>query len=573
MADVKSYIDNTQQLMNDLGDKSQKGTEVATLLADYRKTSTAWNSFLNSQIRSNGGDPSSMSSEQEKIDFIREHTFYGGQDKFLSELQGQVENRDSRRDELKNIAEEILKKQQDLIEKNNKTIEELNEALKNDFEKKASLEKEISEKNNEKDSVDKKLGARNALLSTLQTELNDLQAAPKPNNKLLADKSREIQDLRGEISDLSDKSKDLESDINNKTTELAGLVDTSGTALVDRQSKINDLSTKNNELKKHLDKNYKEIDAAFSKDGIKIQNPSITVEQGAPQAPSAPGEEQQTNEENDRGNNAGAGTVAGNAVQTAATQPAQNSLVKLSDKQIAMNMSREFRQAKTTEERRKMIDGYGYTDLVAMLDRVGPFERKRISNAIIEARDYMQVPEEAELMANIQEITGDTTLASDAYRLLFSNGNARYFKDLSIDDLRSIQRVMDLANERREEIGKTNPEALKYFDKNFASFVKTGSLVERAKTGWFKNFFADMFNGQQKAVRDNLSGSMRDYSMKIQDEKFNKAKYDNSIRSLLGQEVKDVSDPMYENRGYTRHDSLQQDVDRRSTNSQEPQQR
>lgn len=573
MADVKSYIDNTQQLMDDLGDKSQKGTEVDTLLSDYRKTATAWNSFLNSQIRSNGGNPASLSSEQEKIDYIREHTFYGGQDKFLSELQGQVERRDSRRDELKNLAEEILKKQQDLIEKNNKTIEELNEALKNDFEKKASLEKEIVEKENEKFSIDKKLGARNATLPTLQTELNNLQSDPNPNKKLIADKSKEIQDLRAEISDLSDKSNDINAEIKNKNNELTNLVGTSGTALDDRQSKINDLSTKNNELKKHLDKNYKEIDAVFSKDGIKIENPSVTVEQNTPQTPSAPVEEQPTNEGNDRKNNAGAGTVAGNAVQTAINQQAQNSLVKLSDKQIAMNMSREFRQAKTTEERRKMIDGYGYTDLVAMLDRVGPIERIRISNALVEARDYMKVPEEAELIANIQEITGDNILAGDAYSLLFSSGKARYFKDLNVDELRNIQRVMEAANKRREEIGKTNPEALEYFDKNFASFVKTGSLVERSKTGWIKNLFADLLNKDQKSVRDNIAGTMRDYTKKVQDEKANKAIYENNIRSMLGQEVKPVSDPMYEDRGYTRHESLQQDVDRRSVNSQGPQQR
>ena len=565
MADVKSYIDNTQQLMNDLGDKSQKGTEVATLLADYRKTSTAWNSFLNSQIRSNGGDPSSMSSEQEKIDFIREHTFYGGQDKFLSELQGQVESRDSRRDQLKNIAEEILKKQQDLIEKNNKTIEELNEALKADIEKRDNLTTEIAEKQNEIDALKEKYQDRKGEIADLEDEISALSADPDKNKAAINVKRKEISKLKQEQRDFSDKVSDLDAEIKNKTKEKNKI------KLKGRQDKINQLSDKNNELKKHLDKNYKEMDSVFSKDGIKLQNPSITVEQNSPEPPSTPGDgaPQTGDGESSRGGNTGnVNTIA----QTQQQQP-QNALVKLSDKQIAMNMSREFRQAKTTEERKKMIDGYGYTDLVAMLDRVGPFERKRISNALVEARDYMPVPEEADLIANIQEITGDSRLSNSAYRLLFSNGNARYFKDLSVDELRNIQRVMDIANERREEIGKSNPEALEYFDQNFANFVKTGSLVERARTGWFKNFWADMVNGKQKAARDNLSGSMRDYTMKIQDEKAKKVVYENNIRSMLGQEVKPVSDPMYEDRGYSRHDSLQQDIDRRSTNSQQPQQR
>ncbi|MBQ9012901.1 MAG: hypothetical protein IJ094_04970, partial [Bacilli bacterium] len=337
MADVKSYIDNTQQLMDDLGDKSQKGTEVATLLADYRKTSTAWNSFLNSQIRSNGRDPSSMSSEQEKIDFIREHTFYGGQDKFLSELQGQVESRDSRRDQLKNIAEEILKKQQDLIEKNNKIIEELNEKLKDDIEKKENLTNEIVEKNNEKVALQAKADQRESEIKKLNKEITALSADPDKNKVAINVKRKEISKLKQEQREFSDKVSDLDAEIKNKTKEKNKI------KIKDRQDKINQLSDKNNELKKHLDKNFKEMDSVFSKDGIKLQNPSVTVEQNSPETPSAPGDEtRQTGDgENSRGGNTGnVNTIA----QTQQQQP-QNALVKLSDKQIAMKMSREFRQA------------------------------------------------------------------------------------------------------------------------------------------------------------------------------------------------------------------------------------
>lgn len=563
MADVQSYIDNTEQLMNDLGDKKQKGTQVNTLLADYKKTATVWNRFLNSQIKSCGGDPSTLKSEQEKIDYIREHTFYGGQDKFLTELQGQVESRDSRRDELKNLAEEILKKQQDLIEKNNKIIEELNEALKNDFEKKALLEKEIAEKANEINSVKAKLTKRETLLTTLQTELNNLQAAPKPDKKLIADKSKEIQDLRGEISGLSDNFNELEAAKNNKTNELTSLIGTDGKDLDNRQAKINDLSSKNNDLKEHLDKNYKEIDEVFSKDGIKIQNPSITVEQDAPQTPSSPGDEEALVNSDSNRSEGTVGSGNGGVAQPSSTQP-QNLPVRLSDKQIAMNMAREFRQAKTTEERIKMINGYGYTDLVAMLDRVGPIERRRITKALREERDYLKVPDEAELMANIQEITQSGELASSAFGILFRDGKPRYFKNLSEDELRQIREIMEVANKNREEIGRNNPEALKYFDANFANFVKTGSLYERARTGWIKNFFADMVDRKGKTARDNLAGTMRDYTMHVQDENTDKVAYENNIRRILGQEVKPVSDPRYTDRGNSRHESIQQEVDHRS---------
>lgn len=72
-----------------------------------------------------------------------------------------------------------------------------------------------------------------------------------------------------------------------------------------------------------------------------------------------------------------------------------------------------------------------------------------------------------------------------------------------------------------------------------------------------------MVKGKQKAVRDKLAGSMRDYTMARQDEKVEKLQYENSIRSLLGKDVKPVPDPSETNRGDTRFESQPQKLDRK----------
>lgn len=556
--EADKYISNTDSLMSEIGDISTGN--IKSIIDDYNDISAKWNDFLDDCISEVGGTFSG-SSEQEKIDYLREKNFYGDRENFLSKLQGQVVSDNSKKMQLKRKAEEVLKRQQELVQKNAEAIKQLSESLKLDLEKKASIQKEIDEKTNRQSAINDKIRDRKAMITDLQDEIDALD--PTKDQEVIKAKRKKIAQYNDEIKDLGDKYNDLEAEITTKTKEKTKIV------IGQRQNKIDELSTKNKELQKHMDDNYKDLNEKFSKDGISIEKPGAEMgHEKVEQAVDSP-EEEKENENKSKTDKEVKGSAV-NSVPENNSSPAsqENAMVKLTDKQISMNLAKEFRESKTLDEQRKMINGYGYTDLVAMMPYLGLFERKKVFNAVREARDELIVPDEAEFVTKIGQMTGDPSIGNDWYNLLFEQGVPRDFKRIDVEELRDIQRAIETINANRNEIAKQDPELLEYFENNFAQFVKTGSLMERVKTGRIKGFFADMVKGKQKAVRDKLAGSMRDYTMARQDEKVEKLQYENSIRSLLGKDVKPVTDPSENNRGDTRFESQPQKLDRKNTSRQ-----
>lgn len=556
--EADKYISNTDSLMSEIGDISTGN--IKSIIDDYNDISAKWNDFLDDCISEVGGTFSG-SSEQEKIDYLREKNFYGDRENFLSKLQGQVVSDNSKKMQLKRKAEEVLKRQQELVQKNAEAIKALSESLKLDLEKKAAIQKEIDEKTNRQSAINDKIRDRKAMITDLQDEIDALD--PTKDQEVIKAKRKKITQYNDEIKDLGDKYNDLEAEITTKTKEKTKIV------IGQRQNKIDELSTKNKELQKHMDDNYKDLNEKFSKDGISIEKPGAEMgHEKVEQAVDSP-EEEKENENKSKTDKEVKGSAV-NSVPENNSSPAsqENAMVKLTDKQISMNLAKEFRESKTLDEQRKMINGYGYTDLVAMMPYLGLFERKKVFNAVREARDELIVPDEAEFVTKIGQMTGDNSIGNDWYNLLFEQGTPRDFKRIDVEELRDIQRAIETINENRNEIAKQDPELLEYFENNFAQFVKTGSLMERVKTGRIKGFLADMVKGKQKAVRDKLAGSMRDYTMARQDEKVEKLQYENSIRGLLGKDVKPVPDPSETNRGDTRFESQVQKLDKENTSHQ-----
>lgn len=556
--EADKYISNTDSLMSEIGDISTGN--IKSIIDDYNDISAKWNDFLDDCISEVGGTFSG-SSEQEKIDYLREKNFYGDRENFLSKLQGQVVSDNSKKMQLKRKAEEVLKRQQELVQKNAEAIKALSESLKLDLEKKASIQKEIDEKTNRQLAINGKISERKKMITKLKGEIKALD--PTKDQEVIKAKREKIAQYNDEIKDLGDKYNDLKAEITTKTKEKAKIV------IGQRQNKIDELSTKNKELQKHMDDNYKDLNEKFSKDGISIEKPGAEMgHEKVEQAVGSP-EEEKENENKSKTDKEVKGSAV-NSISENNSSPAsqENAMVKLTDKQISMNLAKEFRESKTLDEQRKMINSYGYTDLVAMMPYLGLIERKRMFNVVREARDELIVPDEAEFVTKIGQMTGDPSIGNDWYNLLFEQGTPRDFKRIDVEELRDIQRAIETINANRNEIAKQDPELLEYFENNFAQFVKTGSLMERVKTGRIKGFFADMVKGKQKAVRDKLAGSMRDYTMARQDEKVEKLQYENSIRSLLGKDVKPVTDPSENNRGDTRFESQPQKLDRKNTSRQ-----
>lgn len=590
--DIEKYTTDTQSLIDSIGDISNGS--VHDIIDKYDQISKDWNSFLDDQGAKYGLTFDPKQTDQEKIDMISERSFYDEkQDKgFLSSLQQQIKENESDKENLTRQAQELLDTQKQLVEKNNLLIEDLKRQFAQELQENNELQNKIdsmqAEKNEKQQLKDKceqldsalefKINQKRAELSSIENQLSKLNPKDPEYQAKSDEKSKLESELDGlhdersnnkkELADYDDAIKSLDADITSSTAQHTAK-DHELNGPDGKHDKINSLENKNKDLSKHLEENRRDFDAK----GIAVNAPLTEQEktqqqqQQTQQNPQA--QTQQSQSQNQQTQKSQGKVVAGAAPAQSQQAEEKTALTETTDKERAKRMCQEFREAKTTDERRKVIDGYGYTDIVAMSKYLNIFDRKRMFNTIREEIDSIDIPDKADFDANMAEILKNSNSKAlqslDCYSLLFANNAARDFKSMSTEELRNIQKVFDEVNKSRNLIGKENPELLEYFDKTFAQFAKTGSLMEKVKTGRIKGFFADMFNGKQKAVRDKLTGSMRDYTQGIQNEKVNKAKYENSIRVALGQEVIEVpTAPSKKDRVSPDKDSLITKLDKQS---------
>lgn len=590
--DIEKYTTDTQSLIDSIGDISNGS--VHDIIDKYDQISKDWNSFLDDQGAKYGLTFDPKQTDQEKIDMISERSFYDEkQDKgFLSSLQQQIKENESDKENLTRQAQELLDTQKQLVEKNNLLIEDLKRQFAQELQENNELQNKIDSMQAEKDekqqlkdkceqldsALEFKINQKRAELSSIENELSKLNPKDPEYQAKSDEKSKLESELDGlhdersnnkkELADYDDAIKSLDADITSSTAQH-NAKDHELNGPDGKHDKINSLENKNKDLSKHLEENRRDFDAK----GIAVNAPLTEQEktqqqqQQTQQNPQA--QTQQSQSQNQQTQKSQGKVVAGAAPAQSQQAEEKTALTETTDKERAKRMCQEFREAKTTDERRKVIDGYGYTDIVAMSKYLNIFDRKRMFNTIREEIDSIDIPDKADFDANMAEILKNSDSKAlqslDCYSLLFANNAARDFKSMSTEELRNIQNVFDEVNKSRNLIGKENPELLEYFDKNFAQFAKTGSLMEKVKTGRIKGFFADMFNGKQKAVRDKLTGSMRDYTQGIQNEKVNKAKYENSIRVALGQEVIEVpTAPSKKDRVSPDKDSLITKLDKQS---------
>lgn len=590
--DIEKYTTDTQSLIDSIGDISNGS--VHDIIDKYDQISKDWNSFLDDQGAKYGLTFDPKQTDQEKIDMISERSFYDEkQDKgFLSSLQQQIKENESDKENLTRQAQELLDTQKQLVEKNNLLIEDLKRQFAQELQENNELQNKIDSMQAEKDekqqlkdkceqldsALEFKINQKRAELSSIENELSKLNPKDPEYQAKSDEKSKLESELDGlhdersnnkkELADYDDAIKSLDADITSSTAQHTAK-DNELNGPDGKHDKINSLENKNKDLSKHLEENRRDFDAK----GIAVNAPLTEQEkaqqqqQQTQQNPQA--QTQQSQSQNQQTQKSQGKVVAGAAPAQSQQAEEKTALTETTDKERAKRMCQEFREAKTTDERRKVIDGYGYTDIVAMSKYLNIFDRKRMFNTIREEIDSIDIPDKADFDANMAEILKNSNSKAlqslDCYSLLFANNAARDFKSMSTEELRNIQKVFDEVNKSRNLIGKENPELLEYFDKNFAQFAKTGSLMEKVKTGRIKGFFADMFNGKQKAVRDKLTGSMRDYTQGIQNEKVNKAKYENSIRVALGQEVIEVpTAPSKKDRVSPDKDSLITKLDKQS---------
>lgn len=530
---ISAALANIDDLNFIIGDENS-GT-VKTVVDNYKAINTNFNTFLDQYIKDSFGiNMTAASKEDEKIKIIVQRTSKDKQSDFISKLQDQVENRDAKRLELKAIAEDILKKQNALLEENKTLIEELEKSYKDDLTRAVEIGGFINDCQTEIDKMD-------GLNTQLNDEINDLNIEISKLDPNL-DKD-EIQSLKNKIKEKKDQISQNKRAKLDKEKEKKNLEFEKNELYVsaDRAVRINDLKVKNEFLNRNYGKNIIDMRELFGKDGINIQTPSMTHENGAPETPTNESNSQtQGNANSSRSNSAQSGS--GNGVPTQNNNQS-TSVANITDKQRAQNMAREYMETKTLEEQRNVIDKYGYTDLVAMMRELPYMGRKKMRDDLKYKMGSLVVPKRGEFVNKYVAMMGNgkgNAYLGFVYDSLFKNGKVADFKKLDVYQIRSIQDMMDWFNKERDNLEAQDPKYVDFFEENFAKFVKMGTLIERSHNSKIRQFFADRFLvTQRQAGRKNLAASMRDYTNATTDREISRQTFENNIRRALGQEVED----------------------------------
>lgn len=541
---INAAISNTDNLMSRIGDFATNNSAVKTVVDNYSEINKEFNEFLDKYITDTLKVTTAPTTEDEKIKTIVQRTAKDRQSDFISKLQDQVENRNAKRLELKTIAENILKEQNVLLEENKKIIEDLEKSYKEDIDRKNEIGKSINDCTTEITRLGSLISNLEGEITNLEKDIKQLEGeiAKSHDNDEIKAKKEEISNLRKEIKDKRNLISNHTDEKNAKEKEKSDLEYEKNNLFTDssRQDKINELKNKNTELAKKYEKNSKDFINLFGKDGINIQTPSMTHENGAPETPTNESNSQaQGNANSSRSNSAQSGF--GNGVPTQNNNQS-TSVANITDKQRAQNMAREYMETKTLEEQRNVIDKYGYTDLVAMMRELPYMGRKKMRDDLKYKMGALVVPPRDKFIKVYEYMLGDGSelYVQNLYDSLFKNGKVADFKKLNVENIRNIQLMMEWFNNNRDKLEVEDPDSIEIFELTFAKFVKMGALIERSHNSKIRQFFADRFLvTQRQAGRKNLAASMRDYTNATTDREISRQTFENNIRRALGQEVED----------------------------------
>ena len=476
--------------------------------------------------------------------------------KLMKDAEVEIEQNDEKSRGLaqKKIEEENAKK---AAENSKKVTEEKLAEVKAEIEKLTQEMHDVSQeiKNAKEDEIKAKIEdptgrQRNQVgyYTTKSKELEELSAQIKQKEGYVADYTSEILNYKNQIETHKSNIKSIEKE---KTTldEINS----------EKKKNLEELRVQNKELIKKFWHTKEPLENAFEKnisgmydDGIRLdymKESTLGKDKDTETAPT-PEEnvDEPTTEEKDanpKGNSApaaGTGTVAPSSVLPD----------NVSESQLASNFIYHFSHNMSASERRQVINGPGFDNLISAMESASMFERRHLRYSLLNIQEDLAIPDREDFIRKMNlAIPGSGIDFDDIYDSLFAknkDGDLTYneFKSLSREQLRDIQKTLDYFSGLKFT-GKLTEDQATLFESNFAQFAKIGILLQNDSSR-FRSAFRRIFKtGKYDSQKELLISFSRYSESRFKDMNAQFADLE-GFKGKLGKQV--IDSPRYaENQG------------------------
>lgn len=493
---------------------------------------------------------------------------------FQKSLQSAVKANEQKQINLKKEAETILKIKAKLIENAQNIAVSMRKEMNSITSKKDEVKKQLEEIKNKIIDEEKNKVSIQAEMNRIKEEIKKKEEETKKYNEDWKIKLTEVQRKNEELQNAikagkpDEEEERLRSEYKNLSDECTALGDLSDKALresedlkkeydkkenIDFKNSIQNITglngdriAKEDELKSIPDNQtyemfFKEIDNIKNGLNNSLENDiqtfidkfsdveiDMTVENQTNEVSPNTGEEKSSetkdvkNEKNKLENN----VVAAEAIELN-DDIEENGILDISNRKNSNYIANKFMNA-SLEEQEKFLKYYGYEDLAKSSEHLGPFARGKLTKCL-EEHFNNNIPIPVDFLQAVQSVS-DSNIN---YRDFFDKDNRPVmFNKLNIETLREIQQVISDFNANKANMSK---DEIEFFDNNFMTFIKNGTLLQSIRTGKIRSFFQGFSN--KSTVRRNILNAMSSYTK----ENANKIYYGESrskkLREKLGLQV------------------------------------
>lgn len=499
------------------------------------KTNEDFNNLLDIEIDNIAGgtpNPAPVTYEEKKKYILQNVNIYNTKSK--DSVKKIMDDRKDALAKLKQSAFNLIQRHEEVISNNTDLLGKMFEKIAEDKKQKKNLE-EQKDKNDiiYQENIKKK--------EYIEQEIDKLKNQLSAPNITEEQKKQIEADIQKNKDSLPLVEKEI-SESKKHNLNIAAMVNDLNTKISQSEKDHNNLKNKNNTFKDDLVKNKKDFEKQFANVGVEFnekQSPNNNPEENAKE--NVTQTEPDTKEANAKDKGKGKGG-AGGAV--AASGSPANKEARTSE-EFSSDMAKAITSLGLSPRKfREMLDGEGYSDLVAMVPNLDPRQKRTISNYLkVNAKD-LELPDEIELNSAMATFGLDNV----PYDLLIDaeTGKPRDFASLSNQELNELKSIINVFNEDADKLSGIEAKEL---DK-FMKVMSYNSLIYQCQKPNEKEIQKGPFKGIRRMVQDvkrdknsdrditcrNIVGSMNEYLTK-------RNELTNDFRASLGENVN--TEPTY----------------------------
>lgn len=431
-------------------------------------------------------------------------------DEKIKEVKLSMDDLADKYDELVKQSDKFKEEKKDLESKRNDLINSIK--AKNDELQKAQSDNKSKD---EIDSLQAEFDRLNDEYSNTNTRINEI------TNTLLPDIDNKMAENGKITNDKTNELNILESTKTSKESELSSIPDEAEYLTV-----ISEMEQINNNLEASLDKNIEDYIDKFDE---------VDIDFTVPSEEEILEENSKVEESKDSKNSKEQNAKESPTISATASVP-ENNQENLSNSMIPANDSKfkvDTFINSSFDEQKRMLNYYGYAQLADSVSKIGPFQRKKLTN-ILERHLEESIPSKVEFRNVIDSFAGSLGINCDELysSLVDENNNVTPFNKVDVSKLKDLNRIISHFNQNRANFIE---EDIKAFEVKFIQFVKTGTLLQKAKTGRIASLFSGMT--KKSSELSGILNGMSAYTWKNAERISESNAKNSNIRSSLGAAV------------------------------------